>query len=304
MAAAPENNEMQLSTREEQPEPVALVELKEDYLRCTKPLVGIGWLEVSASNVILQASNLLAVTPGELKNVLTSVETKKGATIDPLIINFTQLLKCVEVVKNGEGHQELFLRATTHDSEGLSRKRNGDQNRLFPLHLETIITIKDKFRENFYAGSELPPAEVKILDDFFDTKIGNDPKDIVFVTEGDLKKRKDREEAAIAAGEPVPVIEEIRPSFRILASADSPGFESSEIYKVKPFPTLAFAPSIYAKKRMREDVLGDQAERAKLVRKLDAPDSAVGVISVQVPGKIISQVETEQDGLVITFLKS
>jgi len=297
------NSDHQIIHREEQAVPVALAEVEEDSSRIVKPIVGSGWLVVSANNVVLQASNLIAVTPAELKNVLTSVETKKGATIDPEILNFPQLLKCVEVVKNGDDHQELFLRATTHESDGLIRKRRGDQNRMFSLHLATLLLIKEKFRANFYASSELSPAEIKTLDTFFDEFIGDDPIDIEFKSEGDLKKEKKKAEEAEAAGTPLPDVEDVKPPFRLLARVGDDGFVPSEIYKVKAYPTLASAPSIYAKKRMREDVIAEQAERAKLVRKLDAPDSIVGVLNISVPGKILSQVETE-DGLIITYLKA
>ncbi|MDA9603628.1 hypothetical protein N9S30_00575, partial [bacterium] len=99
-----------------------------------------------------------------------------------------------------------------------------------------------------------------------------------------------------------PVVEDVKPPFRLLARAGDEGFVLSEIYQKKAYPTLASAPSHYAKKRMREDVIADQAERAKLIRKLDSPDSAVCVVMVKVPGKILSSVETDE-GLALTVLK-
>jgi len=297
------NQDTQLSNREEQAVPVALVDVEEDSSRIVKPIVGSGWLVIDSSNVVLQASHLLGVTPAELKNVLASVETKKGAAIDPEILNFPQLLKCVEVVKNGEANRELFLRATTHESEGLIRKRRGDQNRMFPLHLATVMALKEKFRENFYAQSELNPSEVKTLDSFFDDFVGDDPIDIEFKTDLDLAKEKKKIAEADEAGTPLPAVEDVKPAFRLLAHVDDDGFTSSDVYKVKAFPTLAAAPSVYARKRMREDVIAEQAKLAKLVRVLDAEESIVSVITVKVPGKILSQIETE-DGLVITCLKA
>jgi len=297
------NQDTQLSNREEQAVPVALVDVEEDSSRIVKPIVGSGWLVIDSSNVVLQASHLLGVTPAELKNVLASVETKKGAAIDPEILNFPQLLKCVEVVKNGEANRELFLRATTHESEGLIRKRRGDQNRMFPLHLATLMALKEKFRENFYAQSELNPSEVKTLDSFFDDFVGDDPIDIEFKTDLDLAKEKKKIAEADEAGTPLPAVEDVKPAFRLLAHVDDDGFTSSDVYKVKAFPTLAAAPSVYARKRMREDVIAEQAKLAKLVRVLDAEESIVSVITVKVPGKILSQIETE-DGLVITCLKA
>jgi len=303
MASTTANTETQLVNSEEKAIPVALEEVGENSSRIVKPIVGSGWLVVDSCNVVLQASHLLGVSPGELKNVLASVETKKGATIDPAILNFPQLLKCVEVVKNGYEHRELFLRATTHESEGLIRKRRGDQNRMFPLHLATLMAIKEKFRDNFYAQSELNPSEVKILDSFFDEFVGDDPTDIEFKTELDLAKEKKKIADAEEAGTPLPAVEDVKPTFRLLAHVDDDGFTASDVYKVKAFPTLAAAPSVYARKRMREDVIAEQAKLAKLVRVLDAEESIVSVITLKFPGKILSQVETE-DGLVITCLKA
>jgi hypothetical protein len=258
-SAAPKSSSTQLVRSEEIA--IELTPINNTSQRITKS-VGSSWIQVENTQVEVEATHFITLTPIELNNVIQSGNGAKKNCFDPAIVGFDKLLKCVELIKNGDKY-ELFLRCTTHDAEsGVLRNRLSDESRLFSMRVATLMEIKERFSENGYALSELSPNEIWKLQNFFDKQLGDSADD-----EGDQK------------------------SFRINAKDGDAGFQSDERVRVG---TLAHAHNHPRAKRLREEDLAEQADKAKHIKKLDSPALDFACFSFDaINGKIISMVQTD-----------
>ena len=243
--------------------PIALTPINNTSQRITRS-TGSSWIRVAETQVEVEAKDLLTLTPVELHNVIQSGAGAKKNCFDPAIIGFDKLLNCAELIKNGERY-ELFLRCTTHDAEsGVLRNRLADESRLFGLRVATLMEIKERFSSNGYKLDELSPNEIGKLQNFFENTLGDSADD-----EGDDEK-----------------------PFRINPKEGDHGFQSDE--KLKKIGTLAHSQNHPRAKRLREEELAEQADKAKHIKKLDSPALDFACFSFDaINGKIISMVQTD-----------